>query len=204
MRINLAVLHLLAASSFSRRTRELEVAHKGEIFGAFWEDILAQATAAVMISVAGLEAYANELFIDHEKVFPGLPIEVMAKLWELYEQKAILEKFEMALLIKKAEPFDRGSKVYQDVAALIKLRNCLVHFKPKWFHEQEEHAKLSKLLGGKIEQSPFLSPEPFFPRAWAGSSCTEWAVRSVVELIKQLERRTGIERIAQFVPKICP
>jgi hypothetical protein len=61
--------------------------------GKFWNDIFANATATVFASVAALESYANELFIDHEKVFPELKSEVVAKLWELYEQKPPLEKF---------------------------------------------------------------------------------------------------------------
>jgi len=33
-------------------------------------------------------------------VFPEIKPEIMAKLWELYEQKPPLEKFEFALLLK--------------------------------------------------------------------------------------------------------
>jgi len=99
-RVNLSVPHLLSAASFSRRIGELEAEHGGKEFGEFWNDIFASATATVFASIAALESYANELFIDHEKVFPEIKPEIMAKLWELYEQKPPLEKFEFALLLK--------------------------------------------------------------------------------------------------------
>src|SRR6266581_4894848 len=106
-RSNFAILHLLSAAAFSREVGKLEQAHAGKPFGDFWEEILASATAAVFTAVAGFEAFANELFVDHATVFPELRVEVMAKLWELYEQKAILEKYEFALLLKGGTAFDR-------------------------------------------------------------------------------------------------
>jgi hypothetical protein len=128
----------------------------------------------------------------------------MTKLWELYELKPPLEKLEFALLLKQGQPFDRGARPYQDVAALIKLRNGLVHFKPEWFDQRKEHATLSTILAAKVESSPFLLAEPLFPRAWAGSSCTIWAVRSVSELIVEFERRAGIERATNLMDRFCP
>src|ERR1051326_2906470 len=204
MRVNLAVPHLLSATTCSRKTRELEIEHEGEMFGPFWEEILAQATAAVMIAVAGLESYANELFIDHEQIFPELRVDVVAKLWELYERKPILDKFELALLLKQARSFNHGARPYQDVEALVKLRNGLVHFKPEWFNEQEEDAKLSNRIKPKIESSRFVPSGPLFPLAWAGSSWTMWAVRSVIDFISEFERRVGIDRIRQFIDRIRP
>jgi hypothetical protein len=91
-RTNLSVLHLLSAAYFSRKVGELETQHDGEAFGEFWEEILAFATATALTATAGLEAYANELFVDHAENFPELRHEVMSKLWELYEQKSTLEK----------------------------------------------------------------------------------------------------------------
>jgi hypothetical protein len=131
-RVNLSILYLLSAASFSRRVKALEADHRGEQLAEFWEDIFANATATVLASVAALESYANELLIDHEKVFPELQPEVRAKLRKLYERKAPpLAKFEFALRLKSGSSFDHGAKPYQDVAVAVKLRNGLVHFKPE-------------------------------------------------------------------------
>lgn len=202
-RVNLSGPHLLSAASFSRRVGDLEAAHAGKEFGEFWNDIFANATATVFASVAALESYANELFIDHEKVFPELKSEVMAKLWELYEQKPPLEKFDLALLLKSQGSFDRGATPYQDVAALAKLRNGLVHFKPEWFSEQEEHAKLSATLRHRATLSPFFQPtEPLFPRGWASHATAVWVVRSVFDFIVEFERRAQVDaRMGKFADR---
>jgi hypothetical protein len=199
-RVNLSIPHLLSAASFSRRLGELEAEHVGKEFGEFWHDILAQATATVFTSIAALEAYANELFIDHAELFPELRVEVMAKLWELYEQKPPLEKYEFALLLKQGQAFDRGASPYQEVAALVKLRNGLTHFKPEWSSEQVEHAKLSALLRNRVQLSPFFpDSEPLFPRGWASHGSAVWAIRSVIDFLLEFERRAKVRsRMGQF------
>jgi hypothetical protein len=203
-RTNFGVLHLLSAASLSRELGESERNHRGEPFGNFWEgEILAKATAAVLMAVAGLEAYANELFVDHSTTFPELPVEVMAKLWELYEQKPPLEKYEFAVLLKSAPPLDRGLPLYQNVAALIKLRNGLTHYKPEWSDELVDHAKISSALSGRIVASEFFPGEALFPRSWANHSCTKWAVQSVATFIDLFERQTKVKPImAQFQERL--
>jgi hypothetical protein len=146
VKVNLAVQHMLAAARFSREVHALESQHKGQQFGDFWEGILHYATASVLASVASLEAYANELFSEREKLFPAYSTALMNNLWETYEQKPILEKFAFALLLLRKPDMDRGARPYQDVKILIELRNALTHFKPEWMNEPEEHAKISAKL----------------------------------------------------------
>jgi hypothetical protein len=189
---------------FSRRTGDIETSNAGRPFGDFWEEIESCAIAAVLTSVAGLEAYANELFVDRVEVFPDLPREVMAKLWELYEQKPPLEKFAFALLLRQAVHFDFGASPHQDVAALIRLRNGLTHYKPEWSDEQLEHAKISAALKHRAVLSPFYpKTESLFPRAWASHETTCWAVRSVVSFIREFEQRAGLpSRLGPFVERL--
>jgi hypothetical protein len=187
-RVNLSIAHLLAAAMFSRAAGALESLNTGQPFGEFWMDIQANAIGAIFTSVAGLEAFANELFVDHATVFPDIRPEVMAKLWELYEQKRTLEKYEFALLLRHGNPFHAGRSTYQNIDVLIKLRNALTHFKPEWSDQAVEHAKLSKYLQPRIKPSPFFPKnEPLFPRAWAGHSSTQWAIRAVVSFILEFE-----------------
>lgn len=200
VRVNMGVPHLLSAAALCRRVGEIERANAGKEFGEFWQDIFANASGAVFASIASLESYANELFIDHKTVFPELRVEVMAKLWELFEQKPTLEKFEFALLIKSAPDFDRGAAPYQDVAAIIRLRNGLIHFKPEWFSEQEEHARISALLKHRATLSPFFpATEPLFPRGWTSHATVKWVVRSVLTFILEFEQRAKADaRMAKF------
>lgn len=199
-RVNLGVPHLLSAAVLCRRVGELEAEHAGKEFGEFWHNIFANASGAVFASVAALESYANELFIDHKTIFPELRVEVMAKLWELYEQKPTLEKFEFALLLKSGPAFDRGASPYQDVSAIVRLRNGLIHFKPEWFSEQEEHAKLSALLKHRATLSPFFPVvEPLFPRGWTSHATAKWVIQSVLTFILEFEQRTNVDqRMAKF------
>lgn len=150
--------------------------------------------------MAALEAYANELFVDHTEVFPELRMDIMAKLWELYEQKPILEKYDFALLLRQGSPFDRGASPHQDISALIKLRNALTHYKPEWSNAQIEHAKVSNALKNRAVASSFFPvSESLFPRAWASHGTTRWAVRSVVSFLRDFEQRASLEsRIARL------
>ena len=220
--MNLSISHLLSAALFSRTAGAIESANAGRAFGDFWENIQANAIAAVLTSVAALEAYANELFVDHAEVFPQLRLDIMAKLWELYEQKPILEKYDFALLLRQGNAFDRGASPYQDIAALIRLRNALTHYKrnalthykPEWSNEQVEHAKVSHALKNRAKVSHALKnravASSFFPvtdslflRAWASHGTTRWAVRSVVSFVLDFEQRASLKsRIAPFVERL--
>lgn len=203
-RTNFSIQHLLAAAHFSRHVAGVEQAHAGESFGAFFEEIIWFSSACVLSCCAGLEAYANELFVDRSEHFPDLRPQIADKLWELFEQKPTLDKFDMALLLKQKALLDRGSRPMQDVAALIALRNGLTHFKPEWENEQEEHAKLSQRLASKFVPSPFLvGREPLFPKRWASHGCTQWALKSCVDFLNNFESLSGVPpRATKFAARL--
>jgi hypothetical protein len=193
LRVNLAVRHLLAAARFSREVDRLEKEQQGQQQGTFTESIFQHAIACILSTVASLEAYANELFSDRDKLFSEYSPELIHSLWETYERKPMLKKFEFALLLLRKPSMDRGARPYQDVEVLIGLRDALTHFKPEWMKEADAHAKLSAKLAEKFDGSPFLSaPELLFPRRWAGHSCTSWAVGSVIAFAKHFESVAGL------------
>jgi len=93
-RMNLAVNHLIAASIFSRNVGDIEALHKGEPFGSFYEDILANSIATAYCSVASIEAYINEvLMFDNRFMSPQL--KDCARL--LISRTRILEKYDECL-----------------------------------------------------------------------------------------------------------
>jgi hypothetical protein len=94
-RTNLALQNMLAAARFSRRVAELEDSNNSQPFRSFWEEILHNSIASVMCCSSSLEAYANELFFEREAVFPKFSAPLLDKLWETYERKTTLEKFEL-------------------------------------------------------------------------------------------------------------
>jgi hypothetical protein len=202
-RTNLAVPHFISACLFSKQVMALERENQGKEFGAFWEDILANASASVLLTVAALESYANELFADHETNFPGIRTDVLIKLWESYELKPVLDKYDLALLLRQTSLLNRGNAPTQDVNLLIRLRNALTHFKPEWFDEQQDHAKLSSQLNGRFLPSSFFSAsESVFPRRWATHGCTAWAIKSAINFIETFEVQAGLpKRLEQFKPR---
>jgi hypothetical protein len=114
--------------------------------------------------VAHLESYANELFVDMNQNFPGVRQELLEKLWSDYERKSILEKFDLALLLREeASMRVAGVESFQSVEALVRLRNALMHFKPEW--EPAKHKQLSSELRNFFKPSEFLANDPgLFPR----------------------------------------
>jgi hypothetical protein len=203
-RSNLSIQHLSAAAYFSRRVAEIERAHAGETFGAFFEEIFWFGSACVLSCAAGLEAYVNELFIDRAEHFPDLRPDVAKKLWELIERKRLLEEFDLALLLKQKPALNRDSGPTLDVAALVALRNGLTHFKPEWDDEQAAHLKLSRKLENRFAPSSFLpSGESIFPRRWATHGCTKWAVKSCIDFLTDFESRSGVpERVAKHATRL--
>lgn len=203
VRTNLSIPHLLSAAFFSRKTAELEEMHKDAEFGSFWEEILANAVATVLVSVAAMEAYINEIFADRAKNFQHFSEGAMSAVWDAYETKPILDKFNFALLLKCDSSYDKGNLIYQDAVALIRLRNSITHFHPEWEHEQVDHKKLSQQLSGKIQKSIYFPNEGLFPRAWAGHSATVWAVQTVTAFLVDFETKGGFsKKVAKFTERL--
>ena len=143
--------------------------------------------ASVVCCSSSIEAYANELFFDRATVFPNISAALLDELWETYERKKSLEKFEFALLLGEKPPVDRSAAVYQDVQIVIDLRDALVHFKPEWDDLAARHEKLSRKLKCKFEPSPFLNDRLIFPRRWAKHGCTSWGVRRCLNFAAEFE-----------------
>jgi hypothetical protein len=200
---NLSAQHMLGAARFSRSVGEIESKHAGEQFGEFWDEILQLSSACVFASVAALEAYANELFFDRAKNFPGFSSPLLDRLWETFERKSLTEKFEFALLLRSKPLMNANTSPYKDIAALVALRNGLIHFKPEWDDEATRHEDLSNLLRGRFAPSPFLSERLLFPRRWATHSCTKWAVESCLAFCEEFERLAGLDpRLNPFADRL--
>ncbi len=184
--------HLSSAALFSWKVGDIEDQHKDDEFGSFFEEIRSYSMACVISSVASLEAYANEIFIDHKEYFPEIDERIVVKFWELYEQKSILDKYSFVLFLKDKGEFNKGESPYQDIAALIKLRNALVHFKPEWDDQQNIHKTVASKLLGRFEPTKFMGLlEPLFPKRWSSSGCTKWAVRSVIDFVTVFDEMAG-------------
>ena len=206
-KVNLSRPLLCAAARFSREVGRLEREHAGKMFGEFWGDIFQHAIASVLTTVASLEAYVNELFSDRDTIFPGYSTDLLSDLWETYERKPMLGKFDFALRLLHKPALNGGARPRQDIQVLVKLRDALMHFKPEWENEADQHKDLSEKLHSKIGSTPFLpEPELLFPRRWASHSCTAWAVHSAIAFIADFEQTAGLSRAKYDVgdPRLKP
>jgi hypothetical protein len=166
--------------------------------------------ASVISSVSALEAAINELFCDaadnHLPRLVGLPQETVhlwAEMWRSgiprTARYAILDKYDIALTLSRKERLDRSKDPVQSAAALITLRNALIHYEPEWLPSDatrgpdDEH-RMSKLLKKRFPPNPLTGAgNPFYPDKALGSGCARWASEVVRTFCSHFTLRLGIK-----------
>lgn len=192
-RIELVVQHMLAAARFARKAGEVEQAHLGEDHGEFFDEISHYATAAVLFSVASLEANINEIFIDADAHMPQDKHNLVRGIWAAYNRRPnILDKYRIMHILKTGQEPNKGARVYQKMVKVITVRNALVHFVPQWTHESEEHDKIAQQLQSENLVSPFRRTNPVFPTGYMGHALAKWAVTSSQEFMQKFSQETGL------------
>lgn len=145
---------------------------------------------SIISSVAFLEAAINEIFQDvkdnHDNYIKPIDEDtrkIMKLTWSIIERRAILEKYQRALVFAELKPLLKGENPYRDVNLAIELRNQLVHFKPKTFGGGKTH-NLADKLRGKFELNRLMSSpsNQFFPDRCLGKGCAEWVLKSCISL----------------------
>lgn len=201
-----AVQHLMAAARFSRMCGEIEIANAGKPLGSFFDEEIACVSATMMLTTASMESNINEYFSDIKASFPELTESLRESAFGLIEKKSILEKYQYALAFKGKSKIPTGEQSYQDANALIRLRNALVHFKPEWHDEQDEHKKLERQLVGKFAVNPFIGENGvFFPQQCISYGCTQWAVSSALRFMEKFSDLSGLPfRFDQFIDRLNP
>lgn len=213
---NFAVQHLKAATLFTKNCYEIERTNEGK-----QEDIRSYASGAIMSSVAGLEAYINELYISHDtpKSSKSPEISIREALLEGIEQErtvldskyslrnfkkfigktSTLNKYKIALeLLEKRKP-NEEFPYFKNPGTLVTLRNTLVHFKPSRNEKyQEEEEGLQEALKDEFKMSPSfnssvsVSNSDFAATNCMTSSCGEWAVKTCYQFIGTFSLHAGI------------
>lgn len=193
---NFALQHLKAAKTFSNHVVDLETKHIGEPFGAFFEDIRSYASACYLSTVASLEALINEFFIAHEGKLRSQLDDFEEAFWgkKGIERKSILCKYQHALRMVSIPVIDTRSSTYQDVQALIGLRNSLVHYKPTWDQDRAEKSELIEVLNGRFSLSPFLETSAdFVSMRCMSAGCTKWAISSTLAFMRDFHDRANLD-----------
>ncbi|WP_082950119.1 MULTISPECIES: hypothetical protein [unclassified Mycobacterium] len=164
----------------------------------------------VLSSVAFLEAVANEVWQDaadskpgeHTPYTEGIPEKALATMRELWNGKenaermlSILSKFQVALVCGGHTRMDKGAEPFQSADVLIGLRNTLVHFKPRWWHDDNSgegkfFTSLRDKLAGRENRQP--PTQPWFPNRVLGAGCADWACESVIAFAREWHGRMGL------------
>lgn len=153
------------------------------------------------LSVAGLEAYVNELYISHDspirKAIPNFEQEFYNKKYQI-ERKSILCKYQYALKLLEKQKLNKESTEFKNAKNLITLRNTLMHFKPFW-DEEHQKAGLQEELKDEFKMSPFyndssnsVSDSEFATTSCMTSSCGKWAVETSYNFINTFSSCAGI------------
>jgi hypothetical protein len=159
----------------------------------------------IFSAVAFLEAAINELFQDiadgHESYVANLDADskrLMSDFWQFTEQRNrsafnLLDKYQIALTFLRKQQFASGHQPYQDAAVVVKLRNELVHYKPRSLGGDVEHT-LAKQLTRKFQDNTLMSGSgnPSFPDKCLGYGCAEWSIHSATVFTDEFFGRIGV------------
>ena len=193
---NFAVQHLQAAKLFRDQVVRLEAGHAGEAFGDFFTEIRSYGSACLMSCAAGLEALINEFFIAHYSPLREKLVDFDRQFWGRngIEIQNFLKKYQTALRLLRAKPFDQNGRLYRDVWALHELCNSLVHYKPTWDPERHHVTELQQDLDGRFALSPFADEgSSFIVMKCMSAGCAQWAFQATLDFIAEFDSRTHID-----------
>lgn len=119
-----SILHspLIFSLAAQAHERSLKAREEGK---TYQED----AIAAVILAVASLEGFINDLVSLHSIFGEPLSLATISEHWEDFEGFTIQAKY-LLLGLVLGRPFQKGAQPYQNFHLLIQLRNLLVHLKP--------------------------------------------------------------------------
>jgi hypothetical protein len=178
--------HLHAARHLADLACELEKEHAGSAADA---EVIRQHRAyvigAILATSAFLEASINELYLEvQDHTSNGSPggrrrvLAVPAHFWSAVARPPILHKYQLALVVADAEPFDEARPPFRDADGLIALRDALVHGRLEWRDSHGRRQNLERRLRAKFPHNAFATEsDPEFPDQLLGAGCAMWAVR---------------------------
>lgn len=187
------------------RNRERELLKQG--FRGLDRALRSYVTASLFQSIAAMEAYVNGVWGDAAEAQPdtppstpqlsGLDANALRRLKELWSTNRVerslstIEKFQVALTCVDQPRIDMGTEPGQTVNAMIRLRNDLMHFKPRTNWSDEEH-HLLKALQPRLGPNPLTDTTPWFPHQVLTASCAWVAYEAVIGFSQLWRDRMGI------------
>jgi hypothetical protein len=158
---------------------------------------------AVLEAVAFLESFVNEIIKDaadgHSGATAGLTDQAVVRLaasWQTIEGASVMDKYRMVRVLTDTPAADTGRRPHDDVVHLVRLRNWLVHNKPRDVGEDSPD-KVIDHVRGRFPANPFLdSPGrvAWFPNHALSAGCASWATTSARTFAEEFVTAIGSTR----------
>jgi len=202
----LARLHIDSCSLFANLCKKIEDEEEHLNWPQpRWDEARSYALSSVVLAVAALESSINELYqqaIDRDKnaleSLTNEQLSLLEQLWHDVEKFPILSKYQIALTAKGSESMVMGTEPYQSAAALVSLRNALLHFKPEWDDTLYKHQKLEEKLRNYFGPSKLADKAKgrmvWFPHKCLGASCANWSYGTAMRFSEQFCMKMDIKK----------
>ncbi len=192
--------HLYAARHLSELACEIEKENAGSRDADVIRRHRAYVIGAVLASAAFLEASINELYLEvQDHVVNGTAggrrrvLALPAHFWSAVARPPILHKYQLALVVADAEPFDESRAPFRDADSLIALRDAFVHGRVEWRDQHGRRQNLERRLRAKFAHNALASEaDPLFPDQLLGAGCAVWAVRVAERFSNEFCQRMAI------------
>lgn len=208
-----SIQHILSAAYLSKQLIKFEktISHENNNDDDLI-DYRSLAVSTILCCTSFLEANINELFMDASenpngiiKDLPKSTIKRLSKMWNRGIPRTasypILEKYQIALALSNKKEFDLGTLLIQNITALIKLRNALIHYEPESVITKDitqensivKKQRLEQQLKGKFKLNPYTGIDnPFFPDKCLSLGCALWALNSSINFTDEFFMKLGI------------
>jgi hypothetical protein len=190
--------HLFAARHFSDLACAIEV----ESGGASDADVVrkhrAYVIGSVLAATAFLEASINELYLEvQDHVENGAQgrrvLAVPAHFWSQVAHPPILHKYQLALVVADAEPFDESRSPFREADGLVALRDALVHGRPEWRDAHGRRQNLERRLRAKFPHNPWATEaDAELLDRLLSAGCASWAVKVAEKFSNDFCQRMAI------------
>lgn len=204
--------HLYAARHMADLACGLEKEHHGTRDQEIIRRHRAYVIGTVHASAAFLEASINELYLevqDHAVNGNGggrrRVLALPAHFWSPVARPPILHKYQLALVVADAEPFDESRAPFRDADGLIALRDALVHGRLEWRDQHGRRQNLERRLRAKFAHNALANEgEPEFPDRLLGAGCAQWAVKIAERFSNEFCQRMAIPSRVVAAPEASP
>jgi hypothetical protein len=192
--------HLFAARHLADLAGDIEQ----EFAGSADPDVIRRhrsyVIGAILSTAAFLEASINELYLEvQDHLVNGgsggkrRVLAVPAHFWSAAARPPILHKYQLALVVADAEPFDQSRAPFRDADCLVGLRDALVHGRPDWHDAQGRRHNLVRRLRAKFRHNGLAAEsDAEFPDQLLGAGCAAWAVQVAEKFSDEFCHRMAI------------